>query len=293
MWSELDCEVKEQYELKHITTMGVGGPCAWYIAPRSPEALEPIYAQCRERGLPILAVGNGSNLLVDDHGFDGAVIHLGRRLKGLRVEGDALIAEAGVPMPRLAWAMAREGISGFEFMAGIPGTVGGGVIMNAGCIGKETADVLVAVTYLDEQGALQRKTAAELGLGFRTSSLLGTRSLILQAEFRVQRGDDADQVMARTRAAADIRKGKFPLHVATVGSTFKSPPAGPHPGRLIEEVGLKGHRVGGAEISTVHANWIINIGSATAQDVKRLMHLMQETVMRKLGIEMEPEVLIV
>ena len=293
MWSDLDCEVREHYELKHITTMGVGGPCAYYVAPHSLSALEPIYATCREQGLPVLAVGNGSNLLVDDSGYAGAVIHLGRRLKGMRLEGDTLIAEAGLPMPRLAWAMAKQGLAGFEFMAGIPGTVGGGVVMNAGCIGRDTADVLTAVTYLDEQGTLHRKLASELGLGFRTSALQGTRCLILEAEFRVQRGDAQEDVMSRTRAAADIRKGKFPLHVATVGSTFKSPPAGPHPGRLIEEVGLKGHRVGGAEISQVHANWIINLGTATAQDVKRLMHVMQETVIRKLGIEMEPEVLIV
>ena len=293
MWSDLDCDVKEQYELKHMTTMGVGGPCAYYLAPRSLATLEPLYARCRELVLPVLAVGNGTNLLEDDAGYDGAVIHLGRRLKGMRVEGDTLIAEAGLPMPRLAWAMAKQGIAGFEFMAGIPGTVGGGVVMNAGCIGKDTAGVLTAVTYLDEAGVLHRKSAAELGLGFRSSSLQGTRSLILQAEFRMQRGDEQQDVMARTRAAADIRKDKFPLHVATVGSTFKSPPAGPHPGRLIEEVGLKGHRIGGAEISMVHANWIINLGPATAQDVKRLMHVMQETVLRKLGIEMEPEVLIV
>ncbi|MBJ6359792.1 UDP-N-acetylmuramate dehydrogenase [Paenibacillus sp. GCM10012307] len=293
MFNDLSCIVEERFPLKQITTMGVGGPCRYYIAPDRVEQLEQIYSRCRHEGLPVLVIGNGSNVLVDDAGFDGVVIHVGKKMKNFTVSDGVVQADSGVLLPKLALTMAKEGGSGFEFMAGIPGTVGGAVIMNAGCIGKETSSVLKSVTYLDEEGRLQYQEAKDLGLAFRSSSLLGRSVVILRAEFHVVYNDDQPQVMERTKQAAAIRKGKFPLNVATVGSTFKSPPQGPHPGRLIEEVGLKGHRIGGAEISTVHANWIINLGTATARDVKELMTLMQEKVLKSLGIEMEPEVLMV
>lgn len=293
MFSDLKCTVAQNYELKNITTLGVGGACKYCVTPDSLADLGEVYTRCLEEQLPVLIIGNGSNVLADDSGFDGVVIHVGKRLKNFKVVNDMVYAEAGVPLPKLAFSMAREGRSGFEFMAGIPGTVGGAVVMNAGCLGQETASVLRTVTYLDGRGIIQVKKVEELGLSFRSSLLQQTPGLILSASFITRQPEDPEEVMVKTKKAAEIRKGKFPINVATAGSTFKSPPEGPHPGRLIEEVGLKGYQIGGAQISKVHANWIINLGTATSNDVKQLMEVMQNTVAQKLGVMMEPEVLMV
>lgn len=293
IFSDLQCTVTENLELKKITTLGVGGPCKYYVTPNSLADLSEVYSRCLREQIPVLVIGNGSNLLPDDSGYDGAVLHLGKRLKTFKVVEDTVYAEAGVPLPRLAFSMAREGRSGFEFMAGIPGTVGGAVIMNAGCLGHDTAEVIKSVTYLDEQGLIQTRSKESLAFSFRESLLQHIPGLILSASFYAPLAEQPEEVMARTKKAADIRKKKFPIQVATAGSTFKSPPEGPHPGRLIEEVGLKGFQIGAAQVSPVHANWIINLGGATSKDVKGLMDVMQNTVVQKLGIMMEPEVLMV
>ncbi|WP_042121394.1 UDP-N-acetylmuramate dehydrogenase [Paenibacillus senegalensis] len=293
MFSDLQCTVTENLELKRLTTLGVGGPCKYCVTPNRLADLSEVYTRCLTEQLPVLIVGNGSNLLPDDKGYDGVVIHAGKRLKTFKIVDNIVYAEAGVPLPKLAFSMAREGRSGFEFMAGIPGTVGGAIVMNAGCLGHDTAEVLQSVTFLDERGLIQTRSKESLGFSFRESMLQRIPGLILSASFYAPLAEHPEEVMAKTRRAADIRKQKFPIQVATAGSTFKSPPEGPHPGRLIEEVGLKGFQIGSAQISPVHANWIINLGGATSSDVKALMEVMQNTVARKLGIVMEPEVLMV
>lgn len=292
MFEQLTCPVKYGVPLSGMTTFGVGGPCRAYIEPRTEEDVRAALAVCKERGLRWIVLGNGSNVLADDAGFDGVVLHLGRGLRSFELADGELRADAGVQLPKLALAMSEAGVAGFEFMAGIPGTVGGAVVMNAGCLGSETAFVLRSATYLDDSGELRTETAGSLGFGFRTSVFQRKRAVIVSASFAARKGDAA-AVRERTREAAAIRRRKFPVNVATAGSTFKSPPEGPHPGRLIEEAGLKGTRIGGAVISEVHANWIINTGGATAADVRRLIELMRDTVARKLGIEMEPEVLFI
>ncbi|PZD97733.1 UDP-N-acetylenolpyruvoylglucosamine reductase [Paenibacillus sambharensis] len=292
MFEQLSCPVAENYSLSGLTTMGVGGPARYYIVPQTIDDVVAAKEICREQGLNVLVLGNGSNILVDDEGFDGAVLHVGKGLRSFERRGDSLYAESGVMVPKISFSMAKEGITGYEFMAGIPGTVGGAVVMNAGCIGRETSMILESVTYLDQNGNVITKPASELDLSFRSSFFIGKSHIILSAMFTALPGDQ-EEVMKMTKKAADIRKGKFPVNVATVGSTFKSPPEGPHPGRLVEEVGLKGHQIGGAEVSHVHANWIINRGGAKASDVKKLIDVMQNTVAQKLGILMEPEVLFV
>jgi len=291
-FARLGCPVRYGVPLSELTTMGVGGPCRVYIEPRSAEDVRAAVALCRERGMKWIALGNGSNVLAGDAGFDGPAPHLARGLRGFALADGELRADAGASLPKLSLAMAEEGVEGFEFMAGIPGTVGGAVVMNAGCLGRETEQVLRSVTYLDESGELVTEPAERLALGFRSSAFQGRRAVIVSAVFEARRADP-EAVRERTREAAAIRRRKFPVNVATVGSTFKSPPQGPHPGRLIEEAGLKGTRIGGAVISEVHANWIVNTGGATAADVRRLIELMRETVARKLGVEMEPEVLFI
>ena len=293
MFNQLVCKVEENYYLKEITTMGVGGPCKFYVVPNSIQDIQEVKRKCVQYDTQLLIIGNGSNVVIDDSGFEGVVLHIGKRLKNMKLDQDHLYAEAGVALPNIAFSMAKEGITGFEFMASIPGTVGGGVVMNAGSLGKETSSVLKSVTYLDEEGMLHTKDSAELGLSFRTSRFLGRKDIILSANFSIERSPDKAALMEKTKEVANVRKKKFPMNVATVGSTFKSPFNGPHPGNLIEKVGLKGYQVGGAQISTVHANWVINTGSATAQDVKELIRIMQETVKQELGVWMEQEVIYV
>ena len=241
----------------------------------------------------LLIIGNGSNIIVDDDGFDGIVLHIGKRLGQMRLEQNYLYAEAGVTLPNMAFKMANEGVKGFEFMVSIPGTVGGAVMMNAGSSGRELSDVLQSVTYLDEEGNCQTKLAEECDLSFRHSGFTGTNAIILSATFNVEYDTDKNKLLIATREIANVRKKKFPMNVATVGSTFKSPVNGPHPGKCIEAVGLKGYRIGDVEISPVHGNWIINLGNATSQDVKSLITLMKDTVAGQLGVDMEQEVIFV
>lgn len=293
MFGELSCRVENNFSLKSITTMGVGGKCGHYVAPQSIEDLQAVVRICRDRDIRMVLIGNGSNIIVDDEGLDGVVVHIGKGLSRMRLEEQILYAEAGVTLPNMAFTMAKEGVAGFEFMVSIPGTVGGAVMMNAGSSGKELSDVLHSVTYLDENGDCQTKRAEECGLSFRHSGFTGTGSIILAAAFHARHDNDKNKPMQATREIANVRKKKFPMNVATVGSTFKSPAGGPYPGKCIESVGLKGYRIGNAEISPVHGNWIINRGNASSKDVKSLIELMQRTVAAQLGIEMEQEVVYV
>lgn len=293
MFGELACRVESNYSLKSITTMAVGGKCSYYVAPQSIEDLQDVVRICRDRDARMVLIGNGSNIIVDDEGLDGIVVHIGKGLSRMRLDQQLLYAEAGATLPNMAFKMAKEGVKGFEFMVSIPGTVGGAVMMNAGSSGKELSDVLHSVTYLDENGDCRTKLAEECGLSFRHSGFTGTRNIILSAVFHAPYDDDKNKPMLATREIANVRKKKFPMNVATVGSTFKSPANGPHPGQCIEAVGLKGYQIGNAEISPVHGNWIINRGNAASQDVKDLIQLMQSTVAAQLGIEMEQEVIYV
>ncbi|MBW7452526.1 UDP-N-acetylmuramate dehydrogenase [Paenibacillus sepulcri] len=293
MFQRLSCRVEENFSMKTITTMAVGGACKYYIVPQNIEELQLATKISRDRGMRLLVMGNGSNIIVDDEGFDGVVLHIGKRLGQMRIEQDCLYAEAGVTLPNIAFTMAKEGIKGFEFMVSIPGTVGGAVMMNAGSSGRELSDVLQSVTYLDDEGNCLTKTAEECQLSFRSSGFTGTNSIILSAKFNIEYETDRSNLLLATREIANVRKKKFPMNVATVGSTFKSPANGPHPGKCIEAVGLKGHRIGDVEISPVHGNWIINLGNARSQDVKSLIAIMKDTVAGQLGIEMEREVIFV
>ncbi|MCQ6558875.1 UDP-N-acetylmuramate dehydrogenase [Paenibacillus mendelii] len=293
MFQQLACRVEENFSIKSITTMAVGGACKYYIIPQSIEDLQTVTRISRDRGMKLLIIGNGSNIIVDDDGFDGIVLHIGKRLGEMRLEQNYLYAEAGVSLPKIALKMASEGKKGFEFMVSIPGTVGGAVIMNAGSAGREMSDVLHSVTYLDEEGNLLTKSAEECGLSFRSSGFTGTNAIILSAQFHVEYAEDRSELMLATKKIATVRKSKFPMNVKTVGSTFKSPASGPHPGKCIEAVGLKGYRIGNVEISPVHGNWIINLGNATSRDVKSIISLMKDTVAERLGIDMEQEVIYV
>jgi UDP-N-acetylmuramate dehydrogenase len=241
---------------------------------------------------PLWMVGLGSNLLVRDGGLRGTVIFTHGVLKEIRVEADAIYAEAGVPAPKLARFAAVHGRVGAEFMAGIPGTVGGALAMNAGCYGGETWRIVESVTTLDRTGQLHQRTAADYSIGYRSVvPNEGGEEWFVAARFRLTRGDGAKS-RATIKELLERRIAAQPLNAPNAGSVFRNPP-NDYAARLIEACGLKGRAAGGAMISAKHANFIVNTGDARAADIESLIETAQRAVQEKFGIELEREVKIV
>ena len=270
---------------KH-TSLHIGGPAEYYVRVTSERDLVGAIRVARENELPIFILGAGTNLLVADVGIRGVVLH--NDWAEIRVEGTTITAASGTPLASVAAAAARSGILGLEWMATVPGTVGGAVHGNAGAFGKETADDLVDAELTDLGGRTWTATNAELGFAYRTSALQGTPTVVLRARFRGDPGDRASAVR-RIKEMANERMAKQPLTQPNTGSIFRNPP-GDHAGRLIEAAGLKGATEGGAMVSTKHANFIVNIGDATANDVRTLMRKCQAAVKEKFGVDLVPEV---
>ena len=274
---------------KH-TTMRVGGPADVLFLPDSIEEVAKALAWAGELGVPALLMGNGSNLIVRDGGVRGLVISLGERFSRIRVQGEELTAQAGASLKRVAAAAQEAGLSGLEFAAGIPGTLGGGVAMNAGAYGGQVSDVLVdAQVLLDGEAATL--TRAEMEMGYRSTVPLKRGLPVLSARFRLTR-DDPEAIAERARRFNALRREKQPLSFPSAGSVFKRP-AGQFAGALIEAAGLKGLAVGGAQVSEKHAGFIINLGDATATDVLKLIAEVQRRVQAHAGVWLETEVRIV
>jgi UDP-N-acetylmuramate dehydrogenase len=270
------------------TTLGVGGVAQWYFSPSDGDSLARAMAAIPEE-VPILPMGRGSNLLIADEGFEGVVMDLGR-LNHLDGHDRRLRAEAGVRMSRLAAYCAAQGWSGVEFMATVPGDVGGGVAMNAGAFGQQASDTLQLVEVVYRDGRSESLDAATLDLAYRQCRL-PRGSLVVAAHFELQPGE-TDAVRRRTREIRERRSASQPLAQANCGSIFKNPP-GHHAAALIEQAGLKGLRHGGARISDVHANFIVNEGGASASDVLTLIRKSQDEVSARFSVRLEPEVRIV
>lgn len=285
--------LEENKQLSRMNTWKLEGASKYYAAPRSIEDLQEITRFASSSQLPIITIGNGSNLYIDRPYFNGIVVHLNKYMKSIEVdeEKNNVFVYSGMALPALATKMANAGIEGFDFFAGIPGTVGGAVAMNAGCLGKDTRGILLSVLYMNELGEITEKPVDELNMHFRTSCFLHTSSIIIGGRFHYQKAENFAQVKALTKKAMEIRKDKFPKGVATVGSTFKSHPDGPFPGKLVDEVNLKGYDYKSVKISEKHGNWVINKGGATAGEIEHLMHLMYIRVLTNSNIEMEPEVI--
>ena len=274
---------------KH-TTMRVGGPADVLFLPDSIEEVAKALAWAGELGVPALLMGNGSNLIVRDGGVRGLVISLGERFSRIRVQGEELTAQAGASLKRVAAAAQEAGLSGLEFAAGIPGTLGGGVAMNAGAYGGQVSDVLVdAQVLLDGEAATL--TRAEMEMGYRSTVPLKRGLPVLSARFRLTR-DDPEAIAERARRFNALRREKQPLSFPSAGSVFKRP-VGQFAGALIEAAGLKGLTVGGAQVSEKHAGFIINLGDATATDVLKLIAEVQRHVQAHAGVWLETEVRIV
>ena len=268
------------------TAIRVGGPADLLVRPRDQDDLAILLRARGELGLPLLVLGGGANLLVADRGVRGIVVKLPRDFGEERAEGTRLVLSAGAPTSRLVAQAQKLGLVGCEFIAGIPGTLGGTIAMNAGTRTGEMKDVVRRVELATADGA-GWIDAAELAFGYRTSRI-PAGAVVTRVEIELRPGDVARSA-ATMKADVDQRRATQPLTQPTFGSTFRNP-AGAYAGRLIEAVGLKGHRVGGAMWSDVHANFVVNLGGASARDVLALMNLARSRVEERFGVVLEPEV---
>lgn len=274
--------------MKSHTTFRIGGPAEVFIMPKSVKQVQMAVKICQEEQIPYFILGNGSNLLVSDRGYRGVIIQMDRNMGEIQVEGTEIQAAAGALLSSIAVAARRESLTGFEFAGGIPGTLGGAVVMNAGAYGGEMKDVLKEVTVMDGDGKIFTLPASELEMGYRTSIIKTAGYLVLSARITLSRGKEED-IKARTRELSEMRTQKQPLDYPSVGSTFKRP-EGYFAGKLIMDSGLRGYSVGGAMVSEKHCGFVINKGNATAEDVVSLMKHVTEVVQEKYGVTLEPEV---
>ncbi len=279
--------VKTEEPMKKHTTFRIGGPAQYYVTPADGEAVAAVVGLCKTEGVPYYVIGNGSNLLVSDEGWRGVILST-ERLCRCQVQGNRVRAGAGVLLSRMAKAAREQSLTGFEFAAGIPGTLGGALVMNAGAYGSEMKDVLVSAMVLAPDGTIHRKAAEELELGYRTSCIPREGYVVLEAEVELAPGD-GDAIQARMDDLAYQRKSKQPLEYPSAGSTFKRP-AGYFAGKLIDDAGLRGFQVGGAQVSQKHCGFVINKDQATAQDVMELCQAVKDKVMECFGVELEMEV---
>lgn len=271
--------------LAKYSTFKIGGPADIYIAPKDVDELLRLIQYLKEQGIDFIVLGNGSNVLISDEGFRGAVINLESGLNFIRIEEGYVVAGAGVKLAKFVDFCIENGFQGVEMMAGIPGTLGGAIIMNAGAYSAEISDHLVDVDVIRGLNLVRLKKE-ECGFGYRTSNL--SKDVVVQARFKFPHGDVEE--MKRIRREILIKRNQAqPVNFPNVGSIFKNPP-GNYAGKLIEEAGLKGIQIGGAQISEKHANFIINKGNATAKDVLELIKLAQQKVYEKFGIGLELEI---
>lgn len=272
------------------TTFRIGGPADWMFFPESEGQVVAAMDAARALGVPVLVLGNGSNLIVRDGGIRGLVIVLGERMSAVRVDGEIVSAQAGAPLGRVAAAAQAAGLTGLEFASGIPGTLGGGCAMNAGAYGGQLSDALLDARVLLD-GAVRTLTRGEMEMGYRTTLPLRRGGVVLEARFALARGD-RDAILARMRELNARRREKQPLNFPSAGSVFKRP-EGHFAGALIEQAGLKGAAIGGAQVSPRHAGFIVNTGGATAADVLALIAHVQREVLRASGVRLETEVRVV
>lgn len=280
-------EVRLKEPMSCHTSFRTGGPADWFIIPDTSEELAAVISVCRRLDASWCVIGNGTNLLAGDLGYRGAIISM-ERFQKLEICGNRVSAGAGLLLSRLANGACKEGLAGMEFAAGIPGTVGGAVVMNAGAYGGEISRILESVTVLDEGGRLSKRQAEELELGYRTSRFQRTGEIVLEAEFLLVPGAQ-DEIRARMEELAKRRKEKQPLEYPSAGSTFKRP-EGYFAGQLIEKAGLKGFCLGGAAVSEKHAGFVINKENATSADILALCEEVRRRVKENSGQDLELEV---
>ena len=280
-------QLREEPLSKH-TSFRIGGPADFYYEPESVEEIRALLAHCGAEGIQTAVIGNGSNLLVGDKGFRGAVIRLGAGFGAITVQECCLQAEAGAALGKLARTAAEANLSGLAFAAGIPGTVGGALVMNAGAYGSEIKDILECTELLFPDGSVREVGAEELDFSYRHSNISARGAIVLSATFRLRPGE-REEILEEMQSYAAFRREKQPLEFPSAGSAFKRP-AGDVAARLLDAAGCKGLRIGGAAISEKHAGFLVNLDHASAADVRAVLREAAARVEAQSGVRLEPEI---
>jgi UDP-N-acetylmuramate dehydrogenase len=276
--------------MRQFTSMKVGGPADSLLFPKDADELKKVIRFARRKKIPFLILGKGTNLVVRDKGVRGWVINLTQGMKKIKIDGEMIEAEAGLSLQQLVQFSIQKGLTGLEPFYGIPGTVGGGLAMNAGAWGAELKDVLLSVTLMKEDGEIVERSRSRLRFSYR-GLVIPPSWIILKGRFQLKKGKK-EKTLERVKSYSEMRKRKQPLDYPSAGSIFKNPKGGPA-GKWIEEAGLKGFRIGQAMVSDRHANFIINLGKAKAEEVIRLMEFVEKKIYEEKGIPLEREVKVV
>ena len=283
-------KIKTQELMSRHTTFKVGGPADCLVSPSDAEQLAGVLKYLNKVEIPYFVIGNGSNLLVSDAGYRGVIIKVGEEMSRVTVEGNRIHAGSGASLAMVARAALDAGLTGLEFAAGIPGTVGGALIMNAGAYDGEMKMVVEEVTVVDAEGTLLTIDNATMEFGYRTSALKNQKFVATGCTFLLEKGDP-EQIKAKMDDFGQRRREKQPLEFPSAGSTFKRP-EGHFAGKLIQDAGLAGFTVGGAQVSEKHCGFVINTGDATAKDIRILIGFVQDKVKETFGVDLEPEVIL-
>ncbi len=275
--------------MKKHTTFRIGGEADCFVCVENTLQLKEVQAYLQGLQIPYYVLGNGSNLLVSDEGYRGVILEIGDKMSDIRVEGNCIVAQAGALMSKIARVALEHGLTGFEFAAGIPGTIGGGVVMNAGAYGGELKDVITTVEVINRDGEILLLDNAAMEFGYRTSILKKQPYIVTEVKIALQEGAGED-IKATMDDLGKKRREKQPLEFPSAGSTFKRP-EGHFAGALIMNAGLRGFQVGGAQVSEKHCGFVINKGNATAEDVKELIKQVQKEVKTQFDVDLEPEVI--
>lgn len=271
------------------TTFRIGGPADCFVQLENEEQLKGIQRYLSMVEVPFFLLGNGSNLLVSDEGYRGVILQVGQKMNKIIVSGNKIVAQAGATMAQVARAAWENGLTGLEFASGIPGTIGGGVVMNAGAYGGELRQVVTMVKVLSRDGEILELDNETMEFGYRTSTIRNNGFTVIEVTFQLEQGEK-DAIKAKMDDLASRRREKQPLEYPSAGSTFKRP-EGHFAGQLIMEAGLRGFQIGGAKVSDKHCGFVINAGGATAKDVRAVIEEVQNQVKDKFNVDLETEVI--
>lgn len=280
--------VKENEPMKKHTTFRVGGPADYFLTPENVEQVQKTVLLLKENDIPYYIVGNGSNLLVGDLGYRGAIIQIFQKMNQIEIDGEYVYAEAGALLSKIAAKALSNELTGFEFASGIPGTLGGAVMMNAGAYGGEIKQVIQEATVLKQTGEIAKLAVDEMELSYRSSIFSKNGDIVLSAVLKLEKGNK-ESIRTRMDELKEQRVTKQPLEYPSAGSTFKRP-EGYFAGKLIQDAGLRGFQVGGAQVSEKHCGFVINKENASAADIVSLMEQVSDKVEAQFGVRLEPEV---
>lgn len=284
--------IKYNEPMKNHTTMKVGGNCDCLVLPESIEEIKNIITYAKENKIDYYVIGNGSNLLVIDEGVHALIIKITNKFAKVDVIGEEIIATSGASMPIVSINARKNSLTGFEFACGIPGTIGGGVRMNAGAYGGEIADIFVEATYLDTDGSIKNISKEKMNFGYRHTYFSDNPELIiLSAKFKLKKGSQ-EEIAKKMEENAVARRTKQPLEYPNFGSVFKRP-EGYFVGKLVSDSGLRGYTIGGAQVSEKHTGFIVNKNNATCKDIVELIRYVQKSVYEKYGVHLKTEVVFI